>query len=262
MPRSRGVKTYLPILLGFLIIVIIISTGWFKPILGWLRTGLLYPLTRLGRVSWPIGYQNIPDLSNALALCQAKAANEIIKETELQHLQKENAELRNQLHFKPKISITTVGAEIISREIGNLHQVVIVNRGTKDNVAVNQPVITGQGILVGKVIKVDTAVAWVRLLSDGQSAVGATVVNDSGSVGIVEGGYGLSLQMRFIPRDEIITVGERVVTSGLEPNLPSGLVIGTIAMVQNEAYQLFQTAILTPLGEFSKLRLLNIITAF
>lgn len=262
MSRPNGVKIYLPALLCLLAIVAVFSISLFKPILGWLRTGLLYPLAHLSWARAPARAQNIPELQNALVLCQAKATSNAIDETELQHLRQENAKLREQLNFKPTKPFTTIGAELVSHDIDNLHEVVLINRGTEDRVAINQPVISGGGILVGKVIKVAATIAWVRLLSDGQSAVGAAVVNDSASAGVVEGGYGLSLRLRFIPRDEIVAVGERVVTSGLEPGVPAGLLIGTIAVVQNEAYQPFQEAVLTPLGEFSKLRFLSVITAF
>lgn len=262
MPRPHGAKIYLSLLLCLLAIVVILSVRFFKPLLDWLSSGLLYPLAHFSWARGSTNLQNIPELQNALTVCQSKATNNVVDATELQRLRQENTKLREQLNFKPTKPLTTVGAEIISRDIDTLHEVVLVNRGTQDHIAINQPVITGTGILVGKVIKVGSAVAWVRLLSDGQSAGGATVVNDSASAGVVEGGYGLSLRLRFIPRDEVVAVGERVVTSGLEPGVPAGLLIGTIAVVQNEAYQPFQEAILTPLAEFSKLRLLSVITAF
>jgi len=69
----------------------------------------------------------------------------------------------------------------------------------------------------------------------------------------VEGGYGISLRMNLIPRDEAVRIGDQVVSSGLEKNIPRGLLIGTVAVIENEPYKPFQQAILNSVADLSKL---------
>jgi rod shape-determining protein MreC len=116
-----------------------------------------------------------------------------------------------------------------------------------------------EGILIGKVIKTEKDISIVRLLSDNQSKVAATIINREKSLGIVEGGYGLSVRMNFIPRNETVKTGDLVVTSGLQEDTPRGLLIGKVAAIENEAYQPFQQAILTPSADYSRFVYISII---
>jgi rod shape-determining protein MreC len=68
--------------------------------------------------------------------------------------------------------------------------------------------------------------------------------------------------MNYIPQNEIIKVGDMVITSGLEENVPSGLLIGVIEAVEKEAYQPFQKAVITPSVDLTKIKQVLVITEF
>lgn len=175
-------------------------------------------------------------------------------------LQDENTELRQQLNFLQKKSWQTVGAEVLGKNIDPLGNTVIINRGAKDGIQVGNPAIVSDGILIGKVVKIETATAVVRLLNDNQSKVAATAVNKDKSLGLVEGGYGISVYLNYIPQNETLAVNDLVVTSGLEANIPKGLLIGTIEAIEKEAYQPFQRAVISPLSDLNKILSVSIIT--
>jgi cell shape-determining protein MreC len=65
--------------------------------------------------------------------------------------------------------------------------------------------------------------------------------------------------VKFIPRNEIIIVGEAVVTSGLDPNIPRGLMVGNVVAIENESYQPFQQAVVSPLLDLNKLTIVSIL---
>lgn len=180
-------------------------------------------------------------------------------EAQLKSLLIENTELRNQLNFKPKPNWRRVGADVIGRESTALQQIILINRGSDDGITIGQPAVSGNGILIGKIIKTNPDSAAVLLLTDNQSKIAATTLNQSQSLGVIEGGNGLSLRMKFIPRNETLAVGESIITSGIEKNMPRGLLIGTVAVIENESYQPFQQAILSPALENSKIFALTII---
>ena len=176
-------------------------------------------------------------------------------------LEEENASLREQLKFFITKPIHHVGAEVIGRSLEPIEQALILNRGAGDGIAIGQSVIVGNGILVGKIVRVEPDISLVRLLSDGQSKVAATVLNQTRSVGLVEGGYGISVRMNFIPQNESVSVGDTIITSGLEPSMPRGLLIGTVEAVEKEAYQPFASAVLTPLVALDKILTVAVILA-
>lgn len=174
-------------------------------------------------------------------------------------LTEERDELREQLHFVSRVGYRSVGADVIGKNIEPLGNTLIINRGSQDGLHLHQPVVTKQGMLIGKLARVDESTAVIRLLNDPSSKIAATVLNQDHSLGLIEGGYGLTVQMNFIPQNEIIMIGDAAITSGLEQGIPRGLLIGTIDTVQKEAYQPFQQAVITPAANLNTITTVSIL---
>ena len=66
--------------------------------------------------------------------------------------------------------------------------------------------------------------------------------------------------MKYIPLLSTVQVGDAVVTSGLTGGFPKGIRIGTIASIQKEEGDLFQSAELIPEVDFSQLEEVLVIT--
>jgi rod shape-determining protein MreC len=193
--------------------------------------------------------------------CLAKNLNTDISEVKIKDLEQENNELRKQLGFFHRRNFTHITANVVGLNSDNVEKMIIINAGERDGLKNDQPVIAGDGVIVGTIAKVEKDISMVRLINDNQSKVAATLLNKDGSLGVVEGGYGLSIKMNFIPRNEVVLVGDQVITSGLEENIPRGLLIGEVAVAENEAYQPFQQAVLTPAIDLSKLFTVSVLIA-
>lgn len=203
--------------------------------------------------------QKNPDQIN----CAITSSSPIIDEMSVKNktLEQENLELRDQLSFKKKNTTNLITAEIVAKSLDTADQVIILNRGASDGVKMDQPVIYGNGILIGKIIKTEDSISFARVLSDNQSKIAATILNNDHSLGVIEGGYGLSIKMSFIPRNENIITGDQVITSGLELGMPRGLIVGKVAAIENESYQPFQQAIITPAVDYEKINFVGILSA-
>ncbi len=176
-------------------------------------------------------------------------------------LEQENSELHVQLNFKNQSHSNLVTAQIVAKNLDMVDRVIILDKGTNDGIKKDQPVVYGNGVLIGKIIKTEDTISFARILSDNESKIGATIMNSDHSLGIVEGGFGLSIKMVFIPRNENIITGDQIITSGLEMGTPRGLLIGKVAAVENESYQPFQQAIITPEIDYEKINLVSILIA-
>ncbi len=202
-----------------------------------------------------LSYNNLFEQNQA---CFSKLRSLMIDQAEFKQLKEENSILRAQLNFaKTKKSFVT--ADVVGKET-ELGSIIMINRGEADNLKTDQPVIAGEGFLVGKIVKVEKNNAFVRLLSDNQSKVAATVLNKTKTMGVVSGEHGLSLKLGMVPQTETLNVGDEVITSGLELNMPRGLLIGKIQSTQKEAYEPFQGAILEPFIDLSKLTIVTVLT--
>lgn len=176
-------------------------------------------------------------------------------------LQQENEKLKAAANFKAKTKYQLVTTNIIGKTANNAEKLLIADVGEAEQIKIGQAVIAGEGILVGRIAKVEKNISLVRLINDNQSKIAATIINKQKSLGVVEGGYGLSVRMDLIPRDEVVMLGDKIVTSGLDTGIPRGLLIGEVAVSENEAYQPFQQAILTPAIDLAKLSSVSILIA-
>lgn len=204
-------------------------------------------------------FRNRSEFFKAYEECSLSSNNMSVIESQMKTLSEENLELKKQLNYVQKNKIQSVLAKVIGREILTSSQTIIIDRGEAEGIKLDQPVIVGDGILIGKITKVEKDFAMVRLVNDNQSRIGSVILNKEKSQGVVEGGFGISLRMNLIPRDEDVIVGDQVVTSGLEKAIPRGLLLGSVAVIENEPYKPFQQAILTPGTNLSKLTSVSIL---
>jgi len=174
-------------------------------------------------------------------------------------LEDENASLRDQLHFQRENKYVYKNATVIGKTTEAIGSSIIIDIGEEQKVNVGNPVVVGKGIFIGKVSRVEEDRAIVQLLNDSQSKVAASVMNQEKSLGIVEGGYGISVNMNFIPQNEKVSVGDTIITSGLEDYIPRGLIIGIVEATEKEPYKPFQTAILRPAERLENIHVVTVI---
>ena len=159
-------------------------------------------------------------------------------------IREENDELRALLGYAEKQTTAPVVARVLARTPEAGTHTVLLDRGSDDGVAVEMPVVAAGGVLIGKIFKVERATSVALLLTDTRSRVGASVQNAARTQGLVQGERGLSLEMRLIPQNEEIVVGDLIVTSGIEPLTPRGLVLGRVEEVQTQEKNPFKKALI------------------
>jgi rod shape-determining protein MreC len=135
-----------------------------------------------------------------------------------------------------------VAARVIGQDPSLWWSQVLINKGTSDGVLPNHPVVGPEG-LVGVVSTAASNSAIVTLLTDHRTAVGARIA-ESGVSGViqVEAGRPNDLVMTFTTRNDEVTPGQTVITSGTEsrinrvPSLyPPRIPIGRVTRVDDPA---------------------------
>ncbi len=154
-----------------------------------------------------------------------------------------------------------VGASVINRNPTAWYQTMTVNRGSKDGIKIDDPVIAQLG-LVGKVVTVNPTTSEILMISDSEGQVGALVRGASGIAthGIVQGTYKRgsritadgNFQMLF-RRDDDINVSDLVLTSGLGGVYPKDVPIGKVKQILLDNTGLLKTAYIEPLVDFDSL---------
>jgi len=154
-----------------------------------------------------------------------------IKVTQLQSKAIEADRLALLLNFhKSHESVPMLGARVIATSAGTASATIMLDRGSKDHIKKNMGVITPEGV-VGKVVEVYDNTSEVLLLTDKDSGVGAMLGNSRVQSPVGGAGEPL-LVMKYVANDDVVSVGERVVTSGMDKIFPRDLPIGTITDIK------------------------------
>lgn len=127
-------------------------------------------------------------------------------------------------------NVPMVSARVIAGSADSASQTVYLDRGARDGIRTDMGVITPDGV-VGKVIASYKDTSQVLLLTDRDSGVGAKLA-DSGLQSPVGGTGEPLLSMKYIPTDDEVATGERVVTSGMDRIFPKDLPVGTITDIK------------------------------
>jgi rod shape-determining protein MreC len=151
--------------------------------------------------------------------------------TQLQSKASEADRLAALLKFRQtNLDVPMVSARVIGGSADSASQTIYLDRGERDGIRRNMGVITPDGV-VGKVIESYKDTAQVLLLTDKDSGVGAKLA-DSGAQHPVGGTGEPLLLMKYVPNDDDVNSGERVVTSGMDRIFPRDLPVGTIAEIK------------------------------
>jgi rod shape-determining protein MreC len=159
--------------------------------------------------------------------------------------------LERLLAFREQIPGRAIGARVIGRDSSQWFSVITVDRGSRDGVRRNAPVVSGDG-LVGRVLTVTPTTAQVLLIADTRSAIGV-VLQQSREAAVVEGTGTGELRLKYDSRSREIARGELLVTSGLAGVFPRGLPVGSIAAVVREQGAVYQEATVRPAANLNHL---------
>lgn len=262
--KSQKAKT--AILISFIILLTVIAhgLGMLNSVERFFRNIVAPTSQNLYEWSVVIGeeretFENPKELQHAYTTLKQTYLQNQIDQVELERLTQENSDLRAQLAFVSSQAFSSLATDVIGKNIDPLGSSIVVGAGSDAGVQVGDPVVVEEGILIGRVSHIEEDIAVVRLMDDRQSKVAAMLFNQERSIGVVEGGFGLSIRMNFIPQNEIVDVGDKIVSSGLEEGLPRGLLIGDVVAVEQEPYQPFQSALVSPAFDLNFLTVVSIL---
>jgi rod shape-determining protein MreC len=174
-------------------------------------------------------------------------------------LERLNTELQALLKLQTSLEQTGVAAVVTAQSVSNFEWSITINRGSTDNVKVDDPVVSGDG-LVGHVVEVTLTSAVVQLIIDPDSAVAARL-SSSGDTGLIVGQRNQDLQMQLVRPDAKVSLSEQVVTAGYQSGLyPPEIVIGTVSHVYQQNGGLTKIVAIRPAVDFSSLETVLVLT--
>ena len=174
----------------------------------------------------------------------------------------ENITLKRLLEYERGASFPTdyhpINASVIARAPSDVQQQIVISAGSDQGIRKDDPVVTADG-LVGKVTTVFSTVSRVTLLTDATSAVPAVDLT-TGAYGLVQNGAGGGAQLILarVPKTEIVSEGDYIVTAGTQlgalPDIyPKGIEIGRVTSVDQNDVDSFKQIQVEPFASFTSL---------
>ena len=168
-------------------------------------------------------------------------------------LEKENKRLHDLLDSKPKNEDIFVLAEIVAENPDPFKHRIIINKGSKENVYINQTVADSKGI-IGHVIRDQIFGSEVLLITDPEHAIPIEIARTGlRSIALGIGSYE-AIQLSYLAVSTDIQAGDILLTSGLGGQYPVGYPVAIIEKVAAQKGEPFLEVRAKP---FAKLKNIN-----
>ena len=167
----------------------------------------------------------------------------------LNTIQAENEHLRSFLNGNIPIQPKAVLGEISHMGRDPFTHVVVVNRGSQQNIKAGQAVVDSKGV-IGQVTRVYPFTSEVTLITDKELSIPIQIErNQLRAIAFGEGNN--TLDIPYLPTNVDIKVGDKLVTSGIDGVYPAGLAVAIVTKIQQNPESPFAKIVSTPVAGVS-----------
>ncbi|MCX6792848.1 MAG: rod shape-determining protein MreC [Candidatus Falkowbacteria bacterium] len=266
--NKRPVVT-LAVLGGIVAFLIILGATNSLPFIGGIFRAILNPFStithQIAEKIRPssLGDLSIGDIKTKLETVEKENQTLAAENARLLTLEDENKRLRDYLVFAQANKVSLQMAEVISRGVAedswHNRKTITLNQGSDQGVSVGLPIVSSEGVLIGKITAVKNNIAEACLLYSADCRLAVSIAGLGKTVGIARGDLGLNVIVELIPQNQEILEKQVIVTSGLESGMPPGLLIGSVSQVIKQSNELWQSAIIEPAADFDNIRFVAIL---
>lgn len=234
-------------------------TGPYKGLLGNIINPILY-------VYSTVENSIVTLFDNYIFLINTKKENEILKqkikeyEFEINILKEKLTDyesLKRLLAFQDIYNFKTIACNVIGKKLDGARNYIIVDKGLKDNVSINDTVVSYDG-LVGKVEDIYLHSSLIKVILDVTNNV--SVMNfRTRATGILKGDGNGGLYIDYYDKLEPVMEGDLFITTGLGKLYKKGIPVGNVIKIEYFEDNLFKKLIIKPSVDFNRIENLLII---
>lgn len=207
----------------------LVISSWFLPLFGLANAAQQLPAD--------LADDALPRRELLQQINALRHENEQLKTGQLQAAAtaRENDQLRALFDWKKQAPWQLELAQVVLRDPANWWRTVQIDRGTRDGLRENLPVLTSDG-LVGRISSVRLTSAQVVLIGDPNCRVSALVENATHDIGVLNASGPLDpslVELSYLTSGANLQAGQNVVTSGLGGIFPKGIPIGKVVDSQS-----------------------------
>ena len=210
-------------------------------------SAVLFPLQWV--VMQPVGwfdsaksyFQDLHEAQADAREARRQMAGMTLKAHDADRLLEENRQLRALLELRPRLTVDTVSAEVMYETPDSYTRRVVLDKGQVAGIEAGSPVVDDLGVL-GQVTRVQPFSSEVTLLSDRDQAIPVMIVR-TGARSVAYGDASNirtdGMELRFMPNDADVQVGDELVTSGIDGVYLAGLPVAKVVEVERRSQSPF-----------------------
>ena len=239
LEQRRGGSALLFVLVVVAQIVLIsaqVTSKSGRPVLQAVAFGLVAEVQRLGAGAVDAGAStwrgdfDLRGIRDENARLRAQLADAQIRLQQERALAQRSGELAALLDLRGRVPLETTAAEVVAAAATPDFRTITIGKGTSAGLRPDMAVLSPDGV-VGRVIVPSARAAKVQLLIDRNAAAGA-LLERTRAQGVVVGTGEDGLKLDYVLGTAEVTVGDVVVTSGIDGIYPKGFVIGRVEFVE------------------------------
>ncbi len=190
-------------------------------------------------------WRSLSDENAALKeqLAESRGSQAIIEQ-----LTRENKQLRTASGISAQVRGDAIPAGLFNINLAPDGYSALINKGSREGIAVGDIVITEHHVLIGIVETVFGSSSRLKLVSDGSFKVTA-LIQESGVKGIAQGAFAGEMILNLVAQSDTVNEGNNVVSSG-DDMVPGGLIIGTVKTIGDNNGQLFKKITILPTASY------------
>src|SRR3989339_31528 len=169
-------------------------------------------------------------------------------ENEYYNLKRENTRLRSIAGLDIPGEKKPVIAQVIGREPSSWYQWIVINKGFKDGITIDAPVISvvnNVPVALGRISESGVNSSKVVLITNILSALPA-MSRTTNEDGLMEGQNSGTLKLNYLSRNLSVSIGDEIVTSPLSYVFPSGVLVGKVEDIYQHKDEPYSYAIVKP----------------
>ena len=255
---QSGLRMFLLAALAIVFMVLDKQVDAFKQV----RSALSIPIASLQYlVSWPITL--VDKLATTISTHDALVkenldlkAEQLLLKAHVQRLiaiESENNQLKALMRSATEVQGKVLIAQLLAIDTDPFVNQVILNKGSRDNVFVGQPVLDANGVM-GQIIQVGPLTSRVLLVNDSHSGVPVQVARNGVRAIAVGDSFSGKLRLVNVPQTADIKADDILMTSGLGENYPEGYPLGRVLQVDKDPGLQFSTIVVEPSAHLDRSR--------
>ncbi len=183
-------------------------------------------------------FQNAKEVRDEIERLRKENRKFLVEVSSLKEIEKENIALREALGVPLFEETSFILSRVSGRDLLG-HEIIVNHDGEAKK---GSPVVTPEGVLVGKVLETGEGFSRVEMLTNKNSAIEVKVQSEETQVGLIKGIGEAKLLLDFLAKEKAVDRGDLVISLPYNKKADGGIFIGRILEAKKSDVEAFSQA--------------------